>query len=67
MTNLEKRILYIFGTKKEFAKKLGITTVALSNKLNNLNRLKLVEIREWAKLLEVSINEFIELLICNES
>ena len=48
---LRGKIVEVFGTQDNFAKKLGISTNALSRKLNNKISLSQKEVIQWAELL----------------
>ena len=59
-SKLKGRIVEKFGTRKNFAKSLGVTTMAISKKLNNKTIWKQPEISKAMELLSIS-GEDIEL------
>lgn len=54
------RIIEKFGSRKAFAKKVGISYVSMSNKLNGKIKISLDEIVEWSKpeLLDIQPSEY---------
>ena len=52
-SKLRGRIVEKFGTSKNFAEQVGISTTHLSNILNNKNELTRSNIVEWANVLDI--------------
>lgn len=55
---LRGKIVEVFGTQDNFAKKLGISTNALSRKLNNKISLSQKEVIQWAELLGICEKDY---------
>lgn len=67
--NIELKSLIIrkFGTQGKFAEALGVTEVTVNNKLNGKSQLKLDEIDQWAKLLDVPVEDIGRVFLRRES
>lgn len=67
--NIELKSLIIrkYGTQGKFAEALGVTEVTVNNKLNGKSQLKLDEIDQWAKLLEVPVEDIGRVFLRRES
>lgn len=57
-SKLKGRIIEKFGSQNNFAAALGISTVALSRKLNCVTGFSQKDILEWAKLLEIERDDY---------
>lgn len=57
-SKLRGRIIEKFGTMSSFAEELGITLVAVSNKMNNKTGFTRSDIEKWAKLLDISSGDY---------
>jgi transcriptional regulator with XRE-family HTH domain len=57
-SKLRGRIVEKYGTMSRFAEELGITLVAVSNKLNNKTGFTRADIEKWANLLEIPSGEY---------
>ena len=55
---LRGKIVEVFGTQDNFAKKLGISTNALSRKMNNKISLSQKEVIQWAELLGICEKDY---------
>ena len=55
---LRGKIVEVFGTQDNFAKRLGISTNALSRKLNNKISLSQKEVIQWAELLGICEKDY---------
>ncbi|MBQ0112379.1 MAG: DUF739 family protein [Bacteroidales bacterium] len=55
---LKGRIIEIFGNQENFASEIGISTNALSRKLNNKIALSQSDIVTWASKLNVADDEY---------
>ena len=56
-SKLNGRIVEKYGTRKAFAKKVGITESALSNKLNHRTSVMTGDIVSWASALGINTDE----------
>lgn len=52
------RIVEKYGTRKEFAKVLGISENSMSLKLNGKTGFSREDIVRWGELLDIDVNEF---------
>lgn len=59
-TKLKGRIIEKYGTQKDFAKAIGLTSTTFSFKINGKSSWKNDEIAKAAELLEISPNEIVE-------
>ena len=57
-SKLRGRIVEKFGTLSRFAEELGVSLVAISNKLNNKSGFTRTDIEKWANLLDISSGEY---------
>jgi transcriptional regulator with XRE-family HTH domain len=57
-SKLRGRIVEKFGTMSSFAEELGITLVAVSNKMNNKTGFTRSDIEKWASLLDISSSDY---------
>lgn len=57
---LRGRIVEVFGTASEFAKKLGISEVSVSKKLTCKAGFSQRDIETWASLLNINRDEYSE-------
>jgi len=65
--NLKAEITRKFGSQEKFAEALGVSTVTVNNKLNGKSQFKLDEIDQWAKLLQISIEDIGKFFLSKES
>jgi plasmid maintenance system antidote protein VapI len=65
--DLKAEITRKFGSQGKFAEALGVTEVTVNNKLNGKSQLKLDEIDQWAKLLDISIEDIGRVFLCRKS
>lgn len=57
-SKLRGRIVEKFGTMSRFAEELGLSLVAVSNKLNNKSGFTRADIEKWATLLDIPSSEY---------
>jgi hypothetical protein len=57
-SKLKGRIVEKYGTRKEFAKQLGLSEVAMSNKMNNKSGFSQDDVIVWAKALCIPEKEY---------
>lgn len=64
---LRGKIREVFGTQEEFAEKLGIGRVSLSQRLNNILEFTQQEIFKSCRLLDIPLEEISLYFFCLES
>lgn len=57
-SKLRGRIVEKFGTIKEFAQKIGRSTVSVSRKVNGLSSFDQDDVELWSKALDISMEEY---------
>ena len=64
-SKLKGKIKEVFGTQSAFAKAMGLSSVSLSSKLNNITHFTQVEINRACELLSIPV-EFIPVYFFTE-
>lgn len=65
--DLKTQIIRVYGSQERFAEVLGLSPVTVSNKLNGKSNLKLDEIANWAKLLQIPTEQIGQYFFCKQS